>query len=312
MSRPREPKQGLRRFFYFAGIIVIAVVWVVAFRSYFRHYDSMHPEITWAVPWVQVDVVKAKGIFLWNEAKLVAPTSGTIRYPKGTGPVKVTTGEVVARVSTGKSTVDVKAPQEGYFLAGLDGAEGQWRYSAIWPGGSELPEAGHVKMMKDGGNTQKGNAVGKIIFQPQDLRFIGYADLSVSLKNELEHNKIMVKMDALDTPSKAHVRVYENFGHRAKIYLNLPWFPPQIVTSRNYELLIEAGEAHGVAIPESAVITRSGNRGTFVLRGSNAVFMPIAGRSISGSRFLVTEGLKLGDAVIVNGSGAKEGRVKLW
>lgn len=312
MSRPREPKKRLRRFFYFAGIIVIAVVWVVAFRSYFQHYDSMHPEITWAMPWVQVDVVKVKGIFLWNETKLAAPASGTVRYPKGTGPVKVATGEVVARVSTGKATADVKAPQEGYFLAGLDGAEGQWKYSAIWPGSGELPEARPVKMMKDGGNVQKGNAVGKVVFQPQDLRFIGYADLSPSLKNELEHNKVMVKMDALDTPSKAHVRVYENVGHRAKIYLNLPWFPPQVVTARNYELLIEAGEAQGVAIPESAVVSRSGSKGTYVLRGSNSVFMPIAGRSISGSRFLVTEGLKLGDAVIVNGSGAREGRVKLW
>lgn len=312
MSRPRQPRRGFYRFFYYVGILAIVVVWIVAFRSYFEHYDSMHPEITWAVPWVQVDVARAKGIFLWNETKLAATGSGTVRYPKGLGPVKVATGDIVARVSTGKATLDVKAPQEGYFLAGLDGAEGQWRYATIWPGTGELPEIQPVKMMREGTNVQKGNPIGKIIFQPQDLRFIGYVDLAGSLKNELEQNKVMVKMDALDTPSKAHVRVYENIGHRAKVYLNLPWFPPQVVTSRNYELIIEAGEAHGVAIPETAVVTRSGNKGTYVLRGSNAVFVPVAGRTISGSRFLVTNGLKLGDAVIVNGSGAREGRVKLW
>lgn len=312
MSRPRQPRRSLYRFFYYVGIFVIAVVWVVAFRSYFEHYDSMHPEITWAVPWVQVDVVAAKGIFLWNEAKLAAPGSGAVRYPKGLGPVKVATGDTVASVYAGKTTLNVKAPQEGYFLAGLDGAEGEWRYAAIWPGTNELPRAGAVKMMRDGANVRKGNPVGKVVFQPQDLRFIGYADLSGSLKEELEHNKVMVKMDALDTPSRAHVRVYENMGHRVKMYLNLPWFPPQVVMSRNYELTIGAGEAKGVAVPETAVVTRSGNRGTYVLRGSNAVFTPVKGRTISGSRFLVTDGLRLGDAVIVNGSGAREGRVKLW
>lgn len=312
MSRPRQPRRGPYLFFYYIGILVIVAAWVAAFRSYFEHYDSMHPEITWAVPWVQVDIVTVKGVFLWNEAKLAAPGSGVVRYPKGLGPVKVATGETVASLSSGKTAFNVKAPQEGYFLAGLDGSEGRWRYASIWPGTDELPAANPVKMMRDGQNVHKGNPVGKIIFQPQDLRFIGYADLTGSLKEKLEHNRVMIKMDALDTPSRAHVRVYENIGHRAKIYLNLPWFPPQIVMSRNYELNIEAGESHGVAIPESAVVRKGDGKGVYVLKGSDAAFVPVTGRTISGSRFLATKGLKLGDAVIVNGGSAKEGRVKLW
>lgn len=312
MSRPRQPRRGLYRFFYYVGILAIVVVWVVAFRSYFVHYDSMHPEITWAVPWVQVDTITAKGIFLWNEAKLAAPATGAVRFPKGAGPVKVGTGDVVARISAGGKMLDVRTPQEGYFLAGLDGIEGRWRYASLWPGTNELPEARPVKMIREGANIQKGNPVGKIVFQPQDLRFICYADLSAPLRRELERNKLMVKMDALDTPSKAHVRVYEDMGHKAKMYLSLPWFPPQIIMSRNYELVIEADEVQGVAIPETAVVTRNGSKGTYVLKGSNAVYASVSGRAISGSRFLVTQGLKLGDAVIVNGSGAREGRVKLW
>lgn len=312
MSRPRQPRRGFYHFFYYVGILVIVVVWIVAFRSYFEHYDSIHPEITWAVPWVQVDYVTAKGIFLWNEAKLAAPVTGSVHFPKGAGPIKVGAGDVVARLSAGGKAFDVRAPRGGYFLAGVDGIEGQWRYALIWPGANELPDTRPASMIREGTSVQKGNPVGKIVFQPQDLRFICYADLTSSLKGELERNKVMVKMDALDTPSKAHVRVYEDLGHRVKMYLNLPWFPPQVVTSRNYELLIEAGQVQGVAIPETAVVNRNGGKGAYVLRGSNAVYASVSGRAISGSRFLVTQGLKLGDAVIVNGSGAKEGRVKLW
>lgn len=311
-SPQKQTKKKLYGIFYYFAIAVIVVAWIVAFRSYFENYDSMHPEITWVVPWVQVDMVEAEGIFLWNETKLAASASGKVRYPKGPGPHKVAAGEVVARISSGQAVYDVKAPQAGYFLAGFDGAEGQWKYADIWPGVAPLPKGGTVKMARDGDGVTKGNPVGKLIHQPQELRFIGYTDLSPPLKDALENDRVMVKMDPLDTPSRAHVRVYDDIGHRAKIYLNLPWFPPDIVLSRNYSLIIEAGETHGVVVPESAVATKNGVIGTYVLRGSHSVFVPLNGRTISGSRYLATNGLKLGDAVIVNGAAAREGRVKLW
>jgi hypothetical protein len=96
------------------------------------------------------------------------------------------------------------------------------------------------------------------------------------------------------------------------MYLNMPWFPPDLILSRNYRLIIGVGEMAGVAIPETAVTNRGGLRGTFVLKGSSSHFEAIKGRVIDGGKFLVTEGLKLGDAVIVDGDTAREGRVKLW
>jgi hypothetical protein len=60
------------------------------------------------------------------------------------------------------------------------------------------------------------------------------------------------------------------------------------------------------------VAEKGGSLGAFVLKGSSAVFTEIDGLFIGGSRFLVTKGLKLGDAVIVDGQSAHEGRVKLW
>jgi hypothetical protein len=309
-QRP-EGKLG-PKIIYFFSVAAIVVLWIVAFKSYFEEYDSAHPEITWALPWVQVDTITASGVYLWNETRLAAPAGGTISFPSGAGPVRVAKGALVARIRNGSSFKDVRAPEEGYFLAGLDGLEGGWRYPTLWPGQDELPNAAPVTMARDGQSVKSGAAIGKIILQPQDLRFIGYADLSGNLEEDLASNKVMVKMDALDTPSHAQVRVYERVGHRVKMYLTVPWFPPDVTLSRNGEMIIEAGATAGVTVPESAVVMRSGYRGVFVMKGSSAVFSRVEGRSIGGGRYLVTKGVNLGDAVIVNGSSAREGRVRLW
>ena len=312
MTRGSErPGFGYKIFYVFAVIIVIGA-WVYAFRAYFAHYDSIHPEIAWALPWVEVDSVTAKGVFLWHEIKILSTAGGTVSFPKGVGPMRIPKGAVVARVSSGRNAYDIKSPSEGYFVAGVDGMEGKWRYSLIWPGTKELPDVGVIKLLKEGAVVQKGMAIGKVIPQPQDLRFIGYADMTENLSRELELNKLTVKMDRLDTPSKAQVRVSDIMGYKVKLYLNMPWFPPNAVMARNYNLLIEAGETAGVAVPESSVVKRGDTRGVFILRGSRAVYQPVQGRPISGAKFLVTEGVRLGDAVIINGSTAREGKVKLW
>ena len=322
-ERPKQYRKGAAprkgrgkriayRFFYLLIIGAIAALWGYAFRSYFDHYDSLHPEITWAVPWVQADVLVSRGVFLWNETVLKAPRAGTVKYPKGTEPVRVRRGAVVARITSGGTAYDVKAPQEGYFIAGVDGSEGDWRYAALWPGTEEMPNIQPAQMLKDGLSVKKDAPIGKIAPQPQDLRFIGYVDLAGDLEKKLASNRVMVKMDPLDTPSRANVRVHEVVGHRAKIYLGLPWFPPDMLKSRSSRLIIEAGETSGLAIPESAVTVRRDAVGAFVLAGSEARFTPVKGRVIDKGRFLVTSGIKLGDAVIVDGHSAREGRVKLW
>jgi hypothetical protein len=312
-DREAKPRRKLGyKILYFLSASVIVVIWVYAFRSYFEQYDSLHPEITWALPWVQVDSISADGVFLWNETTLIAPRAGAVSFPRGRGPVRVAKGAVVARVGSGSSISDVRTQQEGYFVAGTDGMEGKWRYARLWPGQDELPEASPVKLLGDGVSVKKGDAVGKLIDQPQDLRFIGYADMTPNFEKNLASNGVMVKMDSLDTPSHAQVRVFERVGHRVKIYLTMPWFPPEATLSRNYDLIIEAESMTGVSIPESAVTIRDGSRGAFVLTGSEAVFTKVEGVSTGDSKFLVTKGMKLGDAVIVNGHSARDGRVKLW
>ena len=264
------------------------------------------------MPGVQAYVVTVDGILLWDEEVIVSPASGTVRYPMGPGPFRAPRGAVVARIYSGSTVTEVKTRRDGYFIAGLDGLEEKWRYSTLWPGSKELPDPSPVKMMDEGTAVKRGERIGKLAPQPQDLRLIGYVDLAGGVAERLTSNSVMAKMDELDTPSRAYVRVFEVVGHRAKVYLNVPWFPVETLMSRKYSLLVEMGESSGVAIPETAVGTIGDRRGAFVIRGSDAVFVDVQGRVIDGGKFLVTNGLKLGDAVIVDAGSAREGRVRLW
>ena len=182
----------------------------------------------------------------------------------------------------------------------------------MWPGTKELPDPAPLKMIGDEADVRKGEKIGKLVRQPQELRMIGYVDLTEEMKTCLNANRVMVKMDEMDTSSRALVRVFETYGHKAKVYLNIPWFPPQMLMSRKYSLLAVTGETSGVTVPESAIGVKDGEQGAYVLRGSDSSFVEVKGRPIDGSRFLVTEGLKLGDAVIVDAYGAREGRVQIW
>ena len=314
----RKEQGGIRpwgiayRVFYGLILLLIVCVWIYAFKAYFEHYDRLRPDIAWATPWIQVDIIPVDGILLWDEEVLTAPRDGIVTYPFGRGPVRVPNGATVARVSSGGATSDIRSARDGYFIAGFDGSEGNWRYSQLWPGVEQLPEPAPLRMINDEASVNIGDIIGKLAPQPQELRMIGYVDLTEEMMASLEANRVMAKMDPLDTSSRALVRVYETYGHRAKVYLNIPWFPPEILKSRKYSLLAETGEISGVAIPESAVGIMDGRRGAFVVRGSDASFVEVTGRPIDGARFLVTEGLKLGDAVIVDAYGAREGRVQVW
>lgn len=306
-------KSAAYRIFYGFFAILIAFVWVYAFKLYFSHYDSVHPKITWAAPHVQTDVVPADGLLLWDESVLPSPRDGTVKYPLGTGPVRVPKGATVARVSSGTSASDVKSPAEGYFVAGLDGSEGNWKYSEIW-NETEKHDPATVKMYKDGDKMKKNSPVGKLVRQPQTLRMVAYVYLTDGMKKELSSKALKVKMDPLDTPSRADVDVCDlpESGTSAKALLKVPWFPPWVLMSRKYRLLVQTGETSGVAVPEAAVTVREGKRGVYMLDGAESVFTEIEGRVIDASKFLVVSGLRLGDAVIADAESAKEGRVRLW
>ena len=309
------PKSTAYKIFYGFFAILIAAAWIYAFRLYFGHYDSIHPRITWAAPGVQTDILPVDGLLLWDESVLPSPRDGAVKYPLGTGPIRVPKGAAVARVTSGSSASDVKSPEEGYFVAGLDGSEGNWKYSAIWNEIEKFdPKA--VKMLKDGDKVKKGAPIGKIVRQPQQLRLVANVILTEGMKKELSSKTLKIKMDPLDPPSQAEVDVYdpEKSGASARVLLKVPWFPTQVLTSRKYRLLVQTDEISGLSIPESAVTVKEEKQGVYVLKGAESVFTKIIeGRVIDASKFLVISAdLKLGDAVIAEGEGAREGRVRLW
>ena len=312
MVRRFEPEE--RREFkplYWAAVLVVILLWIWAFKLYFDRYEYLHPEVTWAVPGVDNQLVKIDGVLLWKESPIVAKNSGVVSYPQGTGPVRVARGSIVARVTSGGRVYDIKAYQQGYFIAAIDGQETSWRYSDIWPS-DKLPTPHKLSRIKDGLTVGVGLPVGKLIAQPQELRFVGYMKTAGDMAEQIKNKTLRVKMDKDDTISRADVRVTMEQAGRTKVYITLPWFQPEMLLSRKYTLTVEAGRSEGALVPSSAMAEKDGAKGVYLVRGSRVVFRAVEGKPVSNRKFLVTKGISVGDAIVEDSSSAREGRIQLW
>lgn len=313
MVRRFEPEENRSfRPLYWIAVIAVIVLWIWAFKMYLDRYEYLHPDITWAVPGVDTKLIKINGVLLWKEVPVIADREGIVSYPQGTGPVRVGRGAVIARITSGAMVKDIKAYQQGYFIAGVDGLESSWRYSEIWPGIESLPEPRAMVKMKDGMLTGRGQPVGKIIEQPQELRFVGCAEATEDILKQIKNKRLKVKMDESDTGSFADIRVSMRTGHKVRLYVTLPWFRAEDIRSRKYTLVAETGRTEGAMVPESALLERDGKQGVYMIRGSRVVFTPVEGKRVSNGKFLVTKGLSVGDAVVEDAASAREGRVQLW
>lgn len=298
---------------YWLMVAAVILLWIWGFRLYVRRYDFMHPEVTWAVPGIEVELVAVDGALLWKEEMLLSPADGTVTYPQGRGPVRVSKGAVVAVVSSASGSSQVKAYQQGYFVAGVDGSEDSWKYSELWPGADPLPMSAPLELIENGAPATRGRPVGKLAEQPQELRFIGYTGIAGNIERQIKNKRLKVKMDERDTVSTADIRVHHEMPDgRVKLYLNLPWFQPPLLMSRNYRLIIEAGSVEGAVVPESALLKKNGALGVYIVRGARVMFRQVEGKSIEGEKFLVTNGLSVGDALVENAATAREGRIQLW
>ncbi len=297
---------------YWLMVLAIVVLWVWAFKLYFERYEYLHPDLTWAVPGIDVELVRVEGVLLWKEVILHASAEGLVSYPQGTGPVRVARGSVIARIASGNKTFEVKAYQQGYFLAALDGLEQSWRYSELWPGTQPLPKPVTLNRLKDGLPVGKGQSLGKLIEQPQELRFIGYSPIIGNMADQIKTKKLKVKMDGVDTVSAADIRVTSKAGKKIKFYITLPWFQPEAVLSRKYTLIVEAGRTEGALVPLSSITEQEGRPGIFLVRGSRVVFVPVKGKKVDNNMYIITEGVSVGDAIVEDASAAREGRIQLW
>ncbi|MDD2206161.1 MAG: hypothetical protein WCQ97_00265 [Aminobacterium sp.] len=295
------------------GVIVLcfitAAIWI--YGLWWRYYEVTHPRIAQAIPHSYEEQVPLYGVLLWDEVVVTSPLKGTLSYAVSGHGGRVSKGDVIATV-TASARQQLRAPQTGYFIPGLDGVEGGLSYSSLWGGEEKFPDLPSLRYFPGNHKVNKGDAIGKIIPMPQQLRIVGYADLTPALEKQLARGVLLVRRGPKESLYEAGIRVVRKMGYRTKLYLSLPFFPVNIVKNRSVSYLISTEERVGVSVPQSAVILRGGKLGVFLVEGNYACFKEINGIPLSDHLFFVTSGLQPGNIVILKADHAREGRVELW
>ncbi|MDI9370826.1 MAG: hypothetical protein GX181_10295 [Synergistaceae bacterium] len=304
-------KYLFKRLLYFGTILAVTALAVSLYTMWWEQSALEAPDLVTAVPYVHKERFPVKGALVWEESLVISPGDGTVSFA-APRPHRVARGETIAMVEGPSGRTAVRADTVGYFVPGLDGAEGEWRYAALWPGMAPLPEPPDLLDYSAGVIVRRGMPIGKMIPQPQELRCVLYTDLSPSLEKDIAAGFVRVKKDRHGWAAKANVRAVTYFGARAKLYLTLPFFPVESVLSRGIKLLLESGESQGVVLPESAVLYREGRLGVLLVEGNVAGFREIIGLPVEGRRFFVQKGLRPGNLVVLDADGAKEGKIRLW
>jgi hypothetical protein len=178
----------VRRFFYYGTILLIAIA---AFKIYFFWLDAYqysHPTVFQTVSGIYTEELPFKGVLLWEEKLIYASNSGLISYPFSK-PRRVRKGELLCSING----IAVNSPGAGYFSPALDGYEGNWSYSDLWPGISPLPSPPKTSPILNGIHVENKQPIGKLIPQPQELRAIAWLDVTPSLMQDIDRNRIRIK-----------------------------------------------------------------------------------------------------------------------
>lgn len=303
----------LRTLRIFLGIGICALA-AGAFFLWQRHSkDVAMPPMVTPQPYFYEEEQPVQAILLWHEKVLYSGTSGTVQLTFGSKSAVVATNDVVATVLSRGRTTSVRSPSRGYFIPALDGAEGKWNYSSLWIGEGVLPAAPENHWIKDLSPLGKDRAVGKLIYLPQNPRAIFYLNLTDRLTEGLARGSISIRRVSRGPKWTAKVRVYKKFGEeRAKVALDMPGFPMDMISSRSTQFLVCSDEDSGLVVPESAVVIRQGAYGVFELVGDQIIFRKVTGKPVKDGMFFVSSGLSPGNPVILDAANAEEKRVRLW
>ncbi len=297
---------------YLVVVTLIISGAVSVYFSWLRHYQESHPRVTWGRPERYAEEHLAELALVWREEVLRAPVKGEVSLAAKGRITRVARGEVVATVRGGGRAVAVRAPAPGYFAPFLDGQEGQWGFSSLWRGDGVLPVPPDPAPVREGSPVERGQGVGKLVYQPQDLRCIAYLPRTPAVEEEVRRGRVKVRLVSGDRPVMMDIRAHQSYGVREKVYGTLPVFPPGMLPGRRLAVILLGREQEGTAVPEGAVAFVGGRQVVFVVTGSELRFRDVHGTPLPGKRFLITEGLAVGELVLENAEGAREGRVKLW
>ncbi|HRV99036.1 MAG TPA: hypothetical protein P5201_10615, partial [Aminobacteriaceae bacterium] len=236
----------IKRIFYFAAVLAVATGTIWVYQYWWEQNALESPDVVSAVPYTYIERIPVKGVLIWEETVLVSRWDGNLSYPEP-GTRRVARGETVAVIGSSSGKMAVRSESVGYFVPGLDGAEGEWRYSFHWPGMAPLPASPAFAEFSSGVFVRRGDAVGKLISQPQELRCVLYADVTPALQKDIQTGFVRVKTEAHGWPGRAAVRASRFLGTKMKLYLTLPFFSLENVKSREIALFLETGEHVGVA-----------------------------------------------------------------
>ena len=297
----------IKRFLYYAMVLLIVIT---AFKMYFLWLDAYrysHPAVYQVESGGYSEEIPFKGVLLWEENLIHATTSGVVSYTS-LQPRRVRKGELLCRINGSA----INSSEAGYFIPALDGYEENWNYSDLWLEASSLPSPTRAVYIPNETYVNKDQPIGKLIPQPQELRAIAWIDITPSLKQDLDRNRIRIKRSENDWGLWAEVRTMSIVSQKAKIYVTLPFFTPDMTEMRSFSWFINVGDRNGIYVSNSSVIFRDGVMGVYVVKGNKAIFKEVEAFHADEDNFFVTSGVIPGDILILDASKAREGQVNVW
>ena len=307
----RKKRRGLpQRLLYYSLFVFIFIMAYRVYRTWYEDYKFSHPRIIEAVTINYSEEQPLNGILLWDEQLIYATKSGFLSYPSPR-PRMVAKGEILAAIDGSA----IYAPYPAYFYPGLDGQEGNWVYPKLWPDFAPYPDFEDSKLIENGTYLKRGEPIGKLIPQPQILRCITYLDTSPSLERALKDKNsptIRIRTEDEGKERKAEVVAVKSSGQKLKVYLRLPFFPPNLLKSRRFNASVITDIQKGILVPDTAVITRDGKNKVFILQGNSLISQDIEGFPADEENFFIEKGVRHGDKLIHDAGAIKDENGRIW
>ncbi|MCL1941182.1 MAG: hypothetical protein FWG09_04495 [Synergistaceae bacterium] len=297
----------IRRFFYYGIVLLISGAAFIIYFSWLDSYIYSHPAVFQANSGTYAQEIPFEGVLLWEEELIYASGPGTVSYPS-LKPRRVRKGELLCNIN-GKA---LNSPDAGYFIPALDGYEGNWKYSELWPGTSPLPSPPRASAIQNGTYIEARHPVGKLIPHPQELRAIAWVDYTQPLMQDIDRGRVKIKRNENDWGLWAEVRTKIQISQKIKLYVTLPFFTPEMTEARTFSWKINIGDRNGIYVPNSSVIFRNGVMGVYIIKGNEAIFKEVEAFHADEDNFFITSGVIPGDMLILDAGKAREGQVNVW
>ncbi len=310
----RRRKKFIQRIINYVVIIFILMIGFRIYKIWYESYKLSNPQLIEAISTNYSEEQPLQGILLWDEQLIYAPKDGILTYPSPR-PRYVAKGEILAALDG----VAVRAPYPAYFYPALDGQEGSWVYPKLWPDFAPFPEFHNAELIENGTFLGRGEPIGKLIPQPQTLRCIAYLDITPSLERALNNKNnpsIRIKTEHEGKERRAEVVAVKSSGQKLKVYLRLPFFPPNILRSRMFEASVITDIQKGVMVPDTAVITRNGKNIVFIVSGNSTEPRGVEGFPADMGNFFIEKGVQPGNKLILNADtiifNFKDENLRIW